>query len=247
MPSLPSGAQDALQLPWLRQAEIAVPISGGVWQGTLRHLPPTSTAAPLPLLIFLHGSSGLNPATRAYQAWLAAGLGIASLAPDSFSRPNRPRYQSPAPTAQYEAVHALRLQEIATALAALPLLPWVDGGKLLLAGSSEGGVAAARWRGHEFAGRLIYGWSCEDNYFVEKADNGFDAGCPLLNILSDADPFFGCDSEYNRGRQVDGDSRRALAGMPQAKLVLLPNAPHTLYNLPEARALTADFLRGLLA
>ncbi|POZ61896.1 dienelactone hydrolase family protein [Chromobacterium alticapitis] len=236
--------------PPLRQAMLTLPAHAcgePAWAGRLEALPSHVPGPPRPLLLFLHGSSGLNEQTQAYQRWLADTLGLASLAPDSFARPNRPRYQSPAPVAEYEAVHALRLAEIQMALAALPLMPWVDARQLLLAGSSEGGVAVARWRGREFAGRLVYGWSCEDNYFVEQADNGFDPDCALLNVLSDADPFFGRDSEYNRSLDVDGDSRRALAGMPRAKLVLLPQAPHTLYNLPEARALTADFLSSLLA
>lgn len=234
--------------PPLRQAMLTRPLGNGqIWQGPLAMQPSLPPGPPRPLLLFLHGSSGLNKQTQACQRWLAEALGLASLAPDSFARPGRPRYQSPAPVAQYEAVHALRLEEIAMVLAALPLMPWADAEKLLLAGSSEGGVAAARWRGREFAGRLIYGWSCEDNYFVEQARNGFEADCALLNILSGDDPFFGAASRFNQGRGVDGDSRRALAGMPRAKLVLLPQAPHTLYNLPEARALTADFLRELLA
>ncbi|OHX17392.1 hypothetical protein BI343_12215 [Chromobacterium amazonense] len=242
---------DSAYLPEpIRQAMLTLPagVCGDApWQGRLAALPPTRPGQPLPLLLFMHGSSGLNEQTLAFQRWASDTLGIAALAPDSFARRKRPRYQSPAPVEQYEAVHALRQEEIAMMLAALPRLPWVDSQRLALAGSSEGGVAAARWRGQEFAGRIIYGWSCEDNYFVEKADNGFNADCPLLNLLSDADPFFGRDSQYNRGRQVDGDSQRALAGMPKARLVLLPNAPHTLYNLPEARMQATAFLRGLFA
>ncbi|MDN0082579.1 hypothetical protein QU487_07400 [Crenobacter sp. SG2305] len=201
----------------------------------------------MPLVLFLHGSSGLNEQTRRYQCWLSQVLGVATLAPDSFASPNRPRYRSPATIAEYEAVHRLRQAEIRTALAALPQLGWVDRQRLVLAGSSEGAVAVARWRGNEFLGRIIYSWTCEDNYFVDKADNGFSRDCPILNILSDNDPFFGASSDFNCGLAVLGDSRAALREMANARMVILPNAPHTLYNLPAAHTHTRDFLHKLLA
>ncbi|UTH74618.1 dienelactone hydrolase family protein [Chromobacterium sp. IIBBL 290-4] len=222
---------------WLGQA---------IWQGRLSDLPSLALAAAQPLLLFLHGSSGLNEQTRQYQDWLAESLGLASIAPDSFAQAERPVYRSPAAVGEYEAVHDLRQQEIAAALACLKTLAWVDDEKIILAGSSEGGVAAARWPGREFAARIVYSWPCEDNYFVETANNGFGADCRLLNILSDHDPFFAADSAFNQGRNVDGDSRKALAGMRHARLARLPDAPHTLYNLPAARRLAADFLQPLL-
>jgi len=243
-------AADAIQSPWMQQADLTLPAGccgTSPWQGKLSRLLPAAERPPLPLVLFLHGSSGLNEQTRRYQHWLSQALGVATLAPDSFAIPNRPSYRSPATIAEYEAVHRLRLTEIRTALAALPALEWVDRQRLVLAGSSEGAVAVARWRGNEFLGRLIYAWTCEDNYFVDKADNGFAPDCPILNILSDNDPFFSASSEYNRGLAVLGDSRQALRDRGNARMVVLPNAPHTLYNLPAARDHTRHFLLELLA
>lgn len=241
-------ASPACWPPELAQAEVSLPpLAGGeVWFGQLAALAEPPAQPPRPLLLFLHGSSGLNEQTQSYQRWLSSELGLATLAPDSFARAARPRYQSPATREEYEAVHRLRLDEIRAALAALPRLPWVDASRLLLAGSSEGAVAVARWRGAEFLGRLIYSWPCEDNYFVDRADNGFERDCPILNILSGHDPYFSADSPLNRGLPVLGHSGRALRDAPRAKLFILPHAPHTLYNLPTARAHARRFLHALL-
>jgi len=241
---------DAVLSPWVQQADLTLPAGyygSSVWQGKLNQHPQRISLPPLPLVVFLHGSSGLNEHTRQYQLWLSQALRVATLAPDSFARSHRPCYHSPATTAEYEAVHRLRLIEIQTALAALPQLGWVDQQRLVLAGSSEGAVAVARWRGNEFLGRIIYSWTCEDNYFVDKAENGFDRVCPILNILAERDPFFGASSDFNRGLVVLGDSRHALLGMVNAQMVVLPNAPHTLYNLPASRSHTRHFLHKLLA
>ena len=233
--------------PELAQAEISLPLaSGDIWLGQLSALPEPPAQPPSPLLLFLHGSSGLNGQTRTFQRWLSAELGLATLAPDSFARAARTRYQSPAPREVYEAVHRLRQDEIRAAMAALPRLPWADTSRVFLAGSSEGAVAVARWRGAEFLGRLIYSWPCEDNYFVAQADNGFERDCPILNVLSGHDPYFGADSPLNRGLPVLGHSGDALRNATRAQLLILPHAPHTLYNLPTARAHTRRFLRELL-
>ena len=245
-----SASKQAPLLDWppeLARAEVSLPQDGGaVWFGQLAALPEPAAQPPGPLLLFLHGSSGLNEQTRSYQRWLSGTLGLATLAPDSLARAARPRYQSPAPREVYEAVHRLRLDEIRAAMAALPRLPWVDARRVFLAGSSEGAVAVARWRGDEFLGRLIYSWPCEDNYFVDRADNGFAPDCPILNILSGHDPYFSADSPLNRGLPVLGHSGHALRDATHAKLLILPHAPHTLYNLPAARAHTRRFLRELL-
>ena len=45
-------------------------------------------AGQAPLVILLHGSSGIAPAVKEFQNWLADGLGLASVAPDS--RDSRP-------------------------------------------------------------------------------------------------------------------------------------------------------------
>ena len=96
-------------------AQVALPASvtgGAPYLGPLRGAPKEARQR-VPVVVFMHGSSGLAlKAIGEWQQWLA-GMGIASLAPDSFALPNRLTYKSPVDKATYEKVHALRL---ATAL-----------------------------------------------------------------------------------------------------------------------------------
>jgi hypothetical protein len=65
----------------------------GVYSGKFRDAP--STTGRVPVVIFLHGSSGLAlKAIAEWQLWLAS-LGVASLAPDSFALADRVTYTSP--------------------------------------------------------------------------------------------------------------------------------------------------------
>ena len=151
---------------------------------------PASAKGKVPVVLFLHGSSGLGlKAIGEWQQWLAA-QGIASVAPDSFALPDHVTYKSPIDKASYERIHALRASEIAPALAAIQTAPWADTSKLVLAGTSEGAVPVARYADREFAARMLFAWSCEPNHFVTEPRNAFEADKPVLNVISSVDPFF---------------------------------------------------------
>jgi hypothetical protein len=149
-------------------AQVALPASvtgGAPYLGPLRGA-PAQAKARVPVVVFLHGSSGLGlKAIEEWQRWLAT-MGVASVAPNSFALPERLTYTSPIGKPVYEQVHALRGSEIDIAVAGLGAAPWADAQRLVLAGTSEGATAVARHAGPPFAGRMIYAWSCEDNYFV---------------------------------------------------------------------------------
>jgi dienelactone hydrolase len=191
-------------------------------------------------VIFLHGSSGLTDTTKQFQDWLAKH-GVASVAPNSFARSNRLTYKSPAPKDIYETVHAQRTQEIELALAAVQATAWADTSKIFLAGTSEGGVSVARWAHGGFAGRMIFAWSCEDNYFVDGHRTAVKPGEPILNVISLSDPYFAPGSPLS-GTEVIGHCGKALFDNKAAEIVLVPGAPHTLYNLPQVRAVIKSFL-----
>ncbi len=203
---------------------------------------PVLRGARVPVVLFLHGSSGLGlKAIGEWQQWLA-GQGVASLAPDSFTLPGHVTYKSPIDKDAYERIHALRASEIAPALAALQGQPWVDAARLVLAGTSEGSVPVARYRGTEFKARMLFAWSCEDNYFVKEPLNAFEAGKPVLNVISVSDPFFSRTNAWLGNPAAQGHCAAALKDNAQAAVLLIPNAPHTLLNLPGARNAAAGFL-----
>lgn len=214
------------------------------WSGKFKDAP--AVKGRYPAVIFLHGSSGLGlKAIGEWQLWLA-GLGVASLAPDSFALPDHVTYTSPIDKATYEQIHALRASEIPPALAALQAQPWVDPARLALAGTSEGSVPVARYPGKEFAGRILYAWSCESNYFVTEPRNAFEPGKPVLNVISTVDPFFSAANAWLGNPSAKGHCGEALKDEKGAAIVLVPGAPHTLLGFPAARHATAGFIAAVL-
>lgn len=218
---------------------------GPVYSGPWRDAPRSATSR-VPVVVFLHGSSGLGlAAIGEWQRWLAS-LGIASVAPDSFALPDRLTYKSPIPRDVYEKVHALRLSEIAPTVEALKTAPWADTSRMVLAGTSEGATSVARWTGAEFLGRILFAWSCEDNYFVQAHRTALPPSQPVLNVISATDPFFSSSNSWLGNSKAKGHCGDALADHKQSAIVLIPGAPHTLLNFPAARHATEGFLKDLL-
>lgn len=230
--------QAALVLP-------ALAVGGTIFTGLLKDA-PRDIQGKVPVVVFLHGSSGLSlKAIGEWQQWLAT-QGVASLAPDSFALPDRLTYKSPIDKGTYEQIHALRESEIGLAVDALKKLPWADASRMALAGTSEGATAVARYAGKEFAGRMVYSWSCENNYFVNAHRSALPQDRPVLNVMSATDPFFSPSNSWLGNAIAQGHCGNALKDNKLATIVLIPGAPHTLLNLPQARQATAAFLRDVL-
>jgi hypothetical protein len=119
---------------------------------------------------------------------------------------------------------------------------WVDASQLILAGSSEGSVPVAQYTGTEFMARILYAWSCEQNYFVKEPKNAFETGKPVLNIISSTDPFFSKSNSWIGNANPAGHCGAALKGNAMASVLLIPDAPHTVLGIPAARQATAGFL-----
>ncbi len=232
----------------VQNAAVVLPAAatgGAVYSGKWSTL-PASTNGKVPVVLFLHGSSGLGlKAIGEWQQWLAA-QGIASVAPDSFALPDHVTYKSPIDKASYERIHALRASEIAPALAAIQAAPWADTSRLVLAGTSEGAVPVARYVGRGFAARMLFAWSCEPNYFVTEPRNAFEADKPVLNVISSVDPFFSPSNAWLGNAQAKGSCADALKDHKQAVIALIPGAPHTLLTLPPVQAVTGGFLASVI-
>lgn len=232
----------------VERAQLALParVTGGaVYLGPLKNA-PAQVQARAPVVVFMHGSSGLGlKAIGEWQQWLAE-QGIASLAPDSFALPDRLTYKSPIAVEVYEQVHALRLSEIALAVQAVQSAPWADASRWVLAGTSEGAVPVARYQGPEFAGRIVFAWSCENNYFVREHQTAWPLDKPVLNVISLVDPFFSQTNTWLGNPAAAGHCGAALKTHKQASVVLVPGAPHTLFNMPAARQPVAGFLKDVL-
>jgi dienelactone hydrolase len=229
------------------QAAVVLPsaVTGGaIYSGSLKDA-PSQSRSKAPVVVFMHGSSGLSlKAIGEWQQWLAS-LGVASIAPDSFALPDRLTYKSPVDKNIYEQIHALRASEIKLAIDTVKALPWADASRLVLAGTSEGATSVARYAGNEFAGRILYSWSCENNYFVSEHQSALPQDRPVLNVMSSTDVFFSSSNPWLGNPAPQGHCGRALKDNKLASIVLIPGAPHTLLNLPQARNATAAFFRDL--
>jgi len=237
---------DNLALTWAK-ANLVLPgmlFGGRRWEGHAEEAPDVIGIAPL--VIVMHGSSGVAPAVKEFQVWLADELGAASVAPDSLAIPDRLTYTSPVAVDVYERVHALRLAELDHALKASRDWSWVDRLRIVLAGTSEGAVAVGRYSGKDVAARLIYSWSCEDNYFVAAPQLGIGPKEPVLNAIAARDPYFSAANPWNKDRTVTGSCAAALKDDPKAEVMVIDADVHTILNRPEVRQLSAAFLRRIL-
>ena len=228
----------------VEQADVCLPTSatgGTVFFGKFKDIPKLN-GRKVPVVVFLHGSSGLGlKAIGEWQQWLAS-LGYASIAPDSFTLAGHVTYKSPIDKDSYERILALRASEIAPTVSALRNQAWADLNNLILAGTSEGAVPVARYTGSEFVARILYAWSCEANYFVKEPLNSFEPNKPVLNVISASDPFFSRSNAWLGNSEAQGHCGAALKDNARASVLLIPNAPHTLLNMPAARTATAGFL-----
>lgn len=238
-------AQSSLAL--VQEAQVAFPAStaqGAVYVGPLKNAPEWKQGK-LPVVLFMHGSSGLGlKAIAEWQQWLAS-LGVASVAPNSFALVNRMTYSSPIDKENYEKLHAFRASEIDIALQSLLQMPWVDTKKMVLAGTSEGAVPVARYSGKDFAGRIMFAWSCEDNYFVTAHKTAIADDQPVLNIISSTDPYFSPSNTWLGKTQATGHCGAVLKNNKKASIVLIPGGPHTVLTFPQAKGPVEGFLKDV--
>lgn len=214
----------------------------GAYEGPLEACPRGGISSA-PLVLFAHGSSGIGEPVKAFARWISS-LGFGFLAPDSFVLPDRITYTSPVSRANYERIHALRSAELHHAASRLAEVPGFNG-RYAVAGTSEGGVAAARFQapeGKPESARMIFSWSCEDNYHVDAARTAVPESVPVLSVMSLADRFFSPANPWLDCPGALGFPGRALAQHSDAEIVLIPGAPHTLFALPQAQCAVKGFL-----
>ncbi|RAX56406.1 hypothetical protein CCZ01_09600 [Helicobacter monodelphidis] len=218
------------------------------FSGFLKDIP--NTKGKVPVVIFMHGSSGINDAIKQWQQWAAQTMQIATITPDSMRLEDRMTYQSPIPKEEYEKIHTLRQSELQNAIQVTKDLKWVNKKYIILAGTSEGAVSIARYQMAENApkevARMIFSWSCEDNYMVNESNSHIPNDIPTLNIMSSTDKFFSPSNPYIGNEKALGHCGVALQDNKTSLVILMPNAPHTLFNLDSARDITQSFLKKVI-
>lgn len=239
-----------LTLTW-SNASVVLPPSltgGSLWQGMLRQLPIIpQDSGKYPLVILMHGSSGNAPAIKDFQRWLAQEMGLPSIAPDSMAIPDRLTYTSPIDKATYERVHALRLAELKNAFEQAQSIAWVRMDSIILIGTSEGSVPVGRFDDPRPRARIVYSWSCEQNYFVEAPHIGIPKATPVLSVIAAKDPYFSAENPWNKGLDIKGTCTGALKDHTDAVVVTLLSDKHTIMNFQEAHDVTKAFLIRILS
>lgn len=213
----------------------------GAFEGKLSDAPENLPAAPI--LLFAHGSYGIGAPLKAFARFVSS-LGWSFLAPDSFVFPDRITYSSPVSRENYERVHAMRSQELDYAARHLDEAPGFSG-RYAVAGTSEGGVAAARFtapEGRRESGRILFSWPAEDNYHVVSHQTHIPDDVPVLNIMSAEDKYFSRANPWLANPDALGHAGRTLAHHPQTSILLIPGAPHTLFALPQTESAVRAFL-----
>ncbi len=219
--------------------------NGELYEGELDQL--KHEVPKRPTVLFMHGSSGINPAIRTFAKHLAEN-GFAFLAPDSMQVQDRLTYSSPVARNVYEEVHAMRYAELRHTVAKLNSISFFDN-HYVIAGTSEGAVSVARFineSSEKESARMIFSWSCENNYHVIEHNTHIPKDCAVLNIMSAEDPYFSQKNSYLDNPEALGHAANTLKDHPNVTIVLLPKAPHTLFNLPQATTIIDAFLKQVL-
>lgn len=186
--------------------------------------------APHPVVIYLHGCSGIAPNHGGRWGEHMSSWGFIVILPDSMARPSRRSNcdQRSFSVGAFPQAHEYRQQEIRFAIDQLKKKPWADTSNVFLFGHSEGGVATSAYRGEFFKGLIISGWSCSGGILAPER-------IPALAVVFKEDPWI-----YGAwgGRCSNG-----LFGKRDLLRIDIPGRGHDTVWVKEARDAVFEFLR----
>jgi len=218
----------------------------GTFESFLKKYPNFTDFKKLPIVLYMHGSSGLYTGD-VYRKIITKDAKFIFFAPNSFKIKNRPTYKTaldkPAKEKNYLKVHRLRVAEIYYNLKELKKLPFVDSNNIFLMGNSEGGLASAIYPHEKFKGRIITAFSCESSYFYTNFKLGAKKSEPFLNIIGTHDQFFSKLSLLNSNYNIDGNGIESLKKYKFAKIVILTKTKHDITTNPYVKDEILSFLK----
>ena len=192
----------------------------------------------LPVLIYLHGCSGIYHPHDVAWAKMIAEQGFLVILPDSMARPNRrsncdPRLKGG--NNQFPQAHAYRLEEISYALMQVQKNNWAENNNIFLMGHSEGGIATARSDHDGISGRIISGWTCTWKNNPRLTGIYSPKNIPVLAVAS-------IDDDWRKGKPNEG---RCIDSAPDHKItqVDLSGSEHGTYGSSVARDAVIKFLK----
>lgn len=193
-----------------------------------------------PTLFYMHGSAGFSYGKQYCKALIDEGFIF--FAPNSYELKNRPTYKTPTKIKNYEEVHKVRVAEVFYNINRLKEFSFINKENIFLMGSSEGALAAAKYKGKEFKGRIVVAYACENGYYSRDFKIGAKKKDPFLNIIGTHDQYFSKYSKYE-DKKVNGHCAMALLEYKNAKVVLLPKTKHNVIENPYTIYEVVNFLK----
>lgn len=220
--------------------------STGMTTGALASWRPKG-GGKLPVVVYLHGCSGIWEGTHARLRFLAMN-GFVAVAPASFARLKYPRSCDAAAHqgGLYRGTLRMRQSDAGHALEEVRKLPFADTGRIVLMGLSQGAIITATFKAdtpaQRVAARVIEGWTCNAGWF-EYARVNAPEDEPVLALLGADDPWF-------RHPPTRGSCDVFLSRTNGSRSVIYREPPlagaHELLDHPEPRAEVLRFLKAHL-
>ncbi len=193
-----------------------------------------------PVVVYMHGCTGLGKTDRNFLKKLAEA-GFLAIGPDSMARGFRPR-QCSGRSKQGGAnvfVFDFRQAEINYAVQQLAQSEWADIDNLFLVGVSEGGLAAAHYRGDIFRARVITQWTCHGASLVEGLTAPVDT--PILAVVRKHDPWY----DGSKGNSQAGDCGAYFDDRPHSRSIILDKGKkHSVMKDDEILQIIIEFLNA---
>lgn len=227
------------------------------WEKSLVFVPGSDKAVPIdavslakphPVILYLHGCTGIAEWHDAGWAKVLAQEGAVFIILDSFARPGRLSNCDPnrkTGSNAFPKAHIYRQQEIAYAFEQLQKMPWADTKNLFLMGHSEGGTAVAIYPKPGFRGHIISGWTC-----TMRGDPILDGirskeDIPILVIAASRDEWR-IGNRFTEGKCSDRAKPTPFSKAYNLRQVDLDGTIHATLNYPEAKPAVITFFRDLL-
>ena len=232
-----NSAEKDLELSW-EKAPVYLP--GKLLSTTVDQIDITK---PTPVLIYLHGCTGIyGPHDLSWASYIA-DQGFIVILPDSMARPGRISNcdsRLKGGTNAFPKAAKYRQEEIAYALSQLTNSSWADKKNIFLMGHSEGGIATAQSSHGEFAGKIISGWTCTNKNNASYDGIYSPKNLPILAVAS-------IDDEWRKGKPVEGRCADKAEGRTNFKQIDLEGWIHGTYGNSDARKGVKEFLTQYLA
>ena len=224
-------ANDA-QLSW-DSAKVFTPQSN-----ILIKITEIKTAQPLPVVLYLHGCTGIIDWHDYDWGRTLSKNGYIVVMPDSMAREGR--YANCDPVAKtgglFPQAHDYRQQEITYALEQIKKSSWADLDKIYLVGYSEGGTAVARAKQTGTKANVILAWTCtwRGDRFLGGIHSPKEV--PVLAIAAIKDEWR--VGKITEGRCIDNANGRKVTQID------LDGSTHATTKFPETKPAVLNFLKA---